>query len=600
MAQPPGSLFANMRQSPDEISRLERNAHYYKLMGQPELGLKEMELARQQDPDNLQITDLLAQNYEELGKFEAARQLYQEALARHGSHAVLANNLCFSYYREGRWQEAEKCFRQTLDRDPGNVSARNNLGLVYCRLGRQDEARRLWQEAEGVAAADAKMSQALAVLGMPESAGYARRTEPAPPAARVTQAPAPKTDVSRLPAPSAAKPDTPGQPVTPKESAIPMAAKPQAPAPEPVAAKPPTPASAPIEAKSPAPASAQTEAKPPAPTPAPVAAKPPTPAPAPVAAKPLTPAPAPVEASPPSEAPKQAVVAPKALVAEAPAPAPQAAPLPPQAPLTAAELVDTAIEVRNGTRTNDLAQQTRALLHREGFTVAKIGNQRYSDKAKTTIFYRPRAERVARAVGRTVFPEAELATNTNLKKGIEILVLLRGDLLENPQFMARLNDSGAPTVSSAETPPANDKLLAAETAAGQQPSAPALKEDAAQPLPSTAPTILTVADRLGTAIEVRNGNGTRNLARRTRSLLSQEGFTVARIGNHVNFGAPNTMIYYRPEAEKVARAVGATVFPRAGLEPSLNLKKGMDIKILLGADLRKRPQMMARLFSGDI
>ncbi|HZK14858.1 MAG TPA: tetratricopeptide repeat protein, partial [Desulfobaccales bacterium] len=188
IAESPGSLFANMRQSPEEISRLERNAHYYKLMGQPELGLKEMELAHQQNPDNLQITDLLAQNYEELGKFEAARQLYQEALTRHGLHAVLANNLCFSYYHEGRWQEAETCFRQTLAHDPGNVSARNNLGLLYCRLGRQDEARRLWQEAEGVAATDAKISQALAVLGMPESAVYARRPEPAPPAARVTQA----------------------------------------------------------------------------------------------------------------------------------------------------------------------------------------------------------------------------------------------------------------------------------------------------------------------------------------------------------------------------------------------------------------------------
>ena len=68
----PGSVLANMRQSPGEISRLESNAHYYKLMGQPELGLKEVELAHQQNPDNLQITDLLAQNYEELGKFEAA------------------------------------------------------------------------------------------------------------------------------------------------------------------------------------------------------------------------------------------------------------------------------------------------------------------------------------------------------------------------------------------------------------------------------------------------------------------------------------------------------------------------------------------------
>ena len=235
----PGSVFANMRQSPGEISRLESNAHYYKLMGQPELGLKEMELAHQENPDNLQITDLLAQNYEELGKFEAARQLYQEALTRHGPHAVLANNLCFSYYHEGRFQEAETCFRQTLDRDPGNVAARNNLGLLYCRLGRQDEARRLWQEAEGVAAADAKISQALAALGMPESAVYARRPEPAPPAARVTQAPAPKAAVSRLPAPIPAKPDTPAQPVTPKVAAGQLAAKPPAPTPAVVAAKPP-------------------------------------------------------------------------------------------------------------------------------------------------------------------------------------------------------------------------------------------------------------------------------------------------------------------------------------------------------------------------
>ena len=102
MEETPGSFGTNLRQSSGEISRLERNAHYYKLMGQPELGLKEMEQALQQNPDNLQIVNLLAQNYEELGKFEAARQLYQEALTRHGSHPVMANNLCFSYYQEGR------------------------------------------------------------------------------------------------------------------------------------------------------------------------------------------------------------------------------------------------------------------------------------------------------------------------------------------------------------------------------------------------------------------------------------------------------------------------------------------------------------------
>ena len=441
IGETPGSLFANMRQSPEEISRLERNAHYYKLMGQPALGLKEMELAHQENPDNLQITDLLAQNYEELGKFEAARQLYQEALTRHGPHAVLANNLCFSYYHEGRWQEAETCFRQTLDHDPGNVAARNNLGLLYCRLGRQDEARRLWQEAEGVAAADAKISQALAVLGMPASAVYARKAEPAPPAARVAQAPTPKAAASRLPAAVPAKPDTPAQPATPKVAAGHLAAKPQAPTPAVVAATPPELTPAPVAAKAPAP------------TPAPIAAKPPAPTPAPVAAKPRP------------EARKQAVVAPKALAAEAPAPAPQAASRTPQPPPTATERVNTAIEVRNGTRTKNLAHQTGSLLQREGFTVARIGNQRYFDAAKTTIYYRPGAERIAWAVGRAVSPQAELAPDLKLKKGMDILVLLRGDLLENPQFMARLNDGGPPAAPLAQTPAATETHVAAKTEA---------------------------------------------------------------------------------------------------------------------------------------
>ncbi len=40
-----GSFLANVRQSPGDASRLAQNAHYYKLMGQPELGLKELELA---------------------------------------------------------------------------------------------------------------------------------------------------------------------------------------------------------------------------------------------------------------------------------------------------------------------------------------------------------------------------------------------------------------------------------------------------------------------------------------------------------------------------------------------------------------------------
>jgi hypothetical protein len=277
-------------------------------------------------------------------------------------------------------------------------------------------------------------------------------------------------------------------------------------------------------------------------------------------------------------------------------------------------MMDAAIEVRNGTRSKNLAHQTRSLLREEGFTVAKIGNHIDFGATKTVIYYRPEAETVARSVAK-IFPGAELAPSTKLKKGMDIKVLLGHDLLENPQFMARLYE-GRPTAAPvAKTPPATDKLLTAGTqverpttgppepprviptkAGPQQQPAPAkAKEVATPPPPSPTPRPLTVAELVGTPIEIRNGTWTKNLAHQTRSLLQEEGFTVAKIGNHVDFGAIKTVIYYRPEAETVAQALARKVFPEAELESSLKLKKGMDIKILLGADLLQRPQLMARL-----
>jgi hypothetical protein len=269
--------------------------------------------------------------------------------------------------------------------------------------------------------------------------------------------------------------------------------------------------------------------------------------------------------------------------------------------------------VRNGTRAKNLAHETRTLLREQGFTVARIGNHVDFGAATTIIYYRPGAERVARAVADTLFPGAELTTSRKLKKHMDIKVLLGHDLLENPQFMARLNQ-GAPV---APTPPAAVKATAAKEAAapiaaGPQ-EAPRVKPAAAAPveplIPAASgeaaappanpgmPPYLTCAERVDTAIEVRNGTWTKNLAHETRTLLREQGFTVALIGNHWDFGAATTIIYYRPGAERVARAVAETVFPGAEVTTSRKLKKGTDIKILLGADLLKRPQLMARLMA---
>ena len=88
-------------------------------------------------------------------------------------------------------------------------------------------------------------------------------------------------------------------------------------------------------------------------------------------------------------------------------------------------------------------------------------------------------------------------------------MLLGSDLLENPQFMARLNAEAPPAAPAADKSPATDKLVAAKTEAkrpaaghqeplgenqpkagpGQQPLPPKSKEVEAQPLTSsgTAP-----------------------------------------------------------------------------------------------------------------
>ncbi|MFA5110164.1 MAG: tetratricopeptide repeat protein [Desulfobaccales bacterium] len=373
------SFAANLRQSPGELDRLRRNAHYYKLMGRPELALAELEQARRQDPDNLALVDVLAQYYEELREFEAARQLYREALARHDAQPILANNLCFSYYLQGRWSEAETCFRRTLARDPQNAAARNNLGLLYCRLGRLAEARRLWQEAEGEAAAGHKLGQALAALGMTEAPVYAQAEKSGPPTPeRAASPPVRSAALTRPLAPPPVAAPAPIAAVSNRQST--PAAAPRAPA-HPAAPKPPLP----------------------------------------------SPAAAPAAQSPPPRPP---------------APALSASPRPAPAHLTCAELVDTAIEVRNGTRSHNLARETRSLLSREGFTVAKIGNHIDFGADRTIIYYRPGAERVAQTLGRTIFPGATLSPSLKLKPDVAVKILLGADLLGRSPLMARLAAAG--------------------------------------------------------------------------------------------------------------------------------------------------------------
>ena len=115
-----------------------------------------------------------------------------------------------------------------------------------------------------------------------------------------------------------------------------------------------------------------------------------------------------------------------------------------------------------------------------------------------------------------------------------------------------------------------------------------------------SPAVLAAAERADTGIEVRNGTRTQNLAHLTRTLLSLQGFNVVQIGNYIDFGVEATVIYYRAEAEQVARSLQSEIFPGARLEASSTLKNGVDLKVLLGSDLLAQPRMRARLLGEEM
>lgn len=422
-------FFSKIRPNSGDTSRLMQNALYYRLMARPQLALKELEEAHALDPDNLKIVNTLANCYEELGDFPRAQKLYQEALSRHGDNAALHNNLCFSYYLAGRWEQAEACFKEALARDPGNQAARNNLGLLYCRLGKPQEARRLWQEAEGEAAAEQKVNLVLAALGVSAPAAYA-------------QAPGARQPGAPVRPPTEARPAAPGTKAQAPGSPAESPAKPREVAAAPAAAPPSKPAAEiPAKTHQPSPGAAVQAPAPPA---APLAK------PMEIAAKPAAPPPA-ATAPATAAAPKPGsatVKNNKGLAPEVSKPAGEAKAtspagnLPQAGPkyLTSAELVETAIEVRNGTWTHNLAHHTRTALSAKGFNVTIIGNHIDFGAERTLVYYRPGAERVARFLAKDFFPTSLIEESQKLRGGVDVKIILGYDLTKSPELMARLGE----------------------------------------------------------------------------------------------------------------------------------------------------------------
>ncbi len=197
--------------------------------------------------------------------------------------------------------------------------------------------------------------------------------------------------------------------------------------------------------------------------------------------------------------------------------------------------------------------------------------------------------------------EGEVAAARKMGEALAALGMKEAPVYAQVEKSAPAQPLPVPAKSAAAAPPALPKATKPRGLSQAQVPAARPTEPPRKPAPVLSasrlpgPPYLTCEELVDTAIEVRNGTRAHNLARETRSLLSREGFTVTMIGNHIDFGADRTIIYYRPGAERVAQALGRTIFTSATLESSLKLKPDVAVKVLLGADLLERSPLMARL-----
>jgi Tfp pilus assembly protein PilF len=588
MAFLPGcnSQGSNTRQALQQVrpisntARLVQNAAYFKRTGRIELAVDELEQGRLKEPDNLEILDVLIQSYEDLGDFDRAQELYEEALGRRGGHhAALENNRCYSLYLQGRLDQAEACFRKALARQPDNQKARNNLGLVLCRQGREAEALAMWREALNDGEARQRMGQAMAALGKetpPSLAG--------PPPALAE----PRVAAAVNPAASAN-----GASLTPKTAPTPSLPSPAAP---PAALARQTTPETPLSPK-PARVDAQKATPiPPRPTTEAAAGKPGLPAslteqplaqkatPGPEQPRPQTTAVVTAAASHPGEAPSSPPVAP-ATVRQ---PKKSATPL-----LTATDLGETRIEVKNGNGIQDLARETRSNLFLEGFNVVGIGNHIDFGLEETVIAHRPEATKVAQALAQKFFPGAKLEAGGKLSRDADIRVSLGRDQIDGLN-LAHSHQERPAALASAPAP-------AAEVSATATPGKSTRSEVSRTASSSLAkfPDFLTPEELNQVRIELKNGNGSPGQAWEMGGHLALEGFTVVNVGNYKDFGLDRTVITYRPEAARVAQVLLKKFFPKATLEEEGKLPPWTDVRVSLGRDLLSGQPQMAQASPGN-
>jgi hypothetical protein len=110
----------------------------------------------------------------------------------------------------------------------------------------------------------------------------------------------------------------------------------------------------------------------------------------------------------------------------------------PPVSLTAEELSQTRVAIRNGNGLPDMARFCRSQLDLNGFNIVEIKNHIDFGMEQTVIFHRPGFERVAQALAGKFFPQARLEIGEKLPDTMDVKIILGKDLAVRPEVLAHL------------------------------------------------------------------------------------------------------------------------------------------------------------------
>jgi hypothetical protein len=269
----------------------------------------------------------------------------------------------------------------------------------------------------------------------------------------------------------------------------------------------------------------------------------------------------------------------------------------------ATELAKVAIEVRNGNGAPEIANLARDLLKGNGLKVRLIGNHIDFGVAETVVTYRSKFKQAAAEINRRFFSATRLEESKELRSDVDVKVLLGHDVLKGNPIFSHLKTT-YPVHEKVAASSGTPAVLAQATQGGATGETAGMinsatmgtnSEGAESPGKTSAGAKMLEPARPKAAVEVRNGTWAKDLASITRDLLKGHGYQVPVMGNHIDFGAQETVIYYRPEQKEAALELNNRYFKAKRMEVSSRLRPGVGIKVLLGKDLFQNSEVFAAL-----